>query len=622
MRQALPHARRAAATLAAALGLAACGGAGGLSPAFPEARRAELEAITAELEAAAPREEGAVVVGVSPAPVRLWAWDARTGSVRWAVEAAPEVAPRVAGDVVVSQEAGSLVVRRLADGGVAARVETDGLTLRGADGEGGLSVLTLSTGGGVGARSRVVLLRNGAVAWSLAVDQAVGEPALHGGIVALPWAQQNLSLLDAATGRERARIHFGRGVVGHARAVGGRILFGQRGLAALDASLALDAALARDAGGPADGASAAETSWLMPGTDALPGSPALFRDGYQPPPSASSAAHHVQLAWAGAREGRGPRLDGDTMYLVFYRALFALEPSGARARWVATLPADVVGAAVTADTVVVLDEAGALHALSREDGRTVGHADVGLGATWASLDGVTLPALAPTETTSLGDQLLAATQDTDARLVPARAFAARLLAASPAPDVTARVLALCEDRALPPALRAAGCEALSQRRNGLEHALTALGRHAGHLTGTTAPPVGPLAQAVAAAGLRAAVPALIAHLRDPATPTADLVPLAAALGALGEPAAVEPLEAFVRLHHAESPEGPLADALTACMAALVLLEGPSAHTLLTEIAGSPMTMPAVRAAAAQLLTPPPAARAEGEAAAPSDDGAR
>ena len=91
--------------------------------------------------------------------------------------------------------------------------------------------------------------------------------------------------------------------------------------------------------------------------------------------------------------------------------------------------------------------------------------------------------------------MLAAAQDQDARLVPARLFAVSALAHMPQADATADLIELCDSPRLAPPVRERACVELNQRSIGADHLLTALERHAGYLEGTTAPPVGALAKA-------------------------------------------------------------------------------------------------------------------------------
>jgi hypothetical protein len=583
-------ARPVAFALAGALGLAmcsfGCGGAiRGLSPDVPESGPDRLRAVLDRLAAAPAREQWPIVLGLTPAPSRLWAWSPRDRHLLWQTEVETRVVPHVASRWVVTQEPEGIIVRRLGDGAIVTRIDDGGLVLQGADGEGDLAAVVLSSGGAIRARSSLIALRGGSVAWQLGAEQAFGEPAILGGMVFLPWAQQNLSVLDGATGAELARVRFTRGVIGHALAQENQIFFGQRGLSRLS-----------ERSGPSP-----DAPWMEPAPRALPGDPELWRDAYRPPPGPTSASSRVRLVWRAAAQGEGASLLDDTMYLVFYRLVFALPAQQEGVRWVAELPSDAVGATVERGALLIVDEQGRVHAIDRAEGRVSVAYETGLPATWAYVSEPTHEVGPSSAVGPLRDRLLAAVQHPDARLVPARAFALRLLASLPEPEATRDLIALCDDPALPAELRGAACEALVSRRNGMEHVLSALERHASYLRDTRAPPVGALARTAAAANERRAVPHLIAHLRDPQTRTEDLAPLAQALRTLGVPTAAEPLADFVRLYHAEPDGEGLGPALAAAIDAYVALAGPASQELLERWIGDPMSMEAVREAAQRAL---------------------
>jgi hypothetical protein len=576
--------------LAAVLASAGCGGARvGLAHDFPDDRAEHVRDVLARVAAAGPRTDPAIVVGLTPAPMRIWAFDLEARQLLWEHETAPSSTPHVAGRFVITEEGSELVIRRIEDGAVAGRTAIGELHLQGADGEGPYAAIALSTGGGVGARSRLVLARGGSTLWSLEMDQAIGEPAVRAGMVFLPWGQQNLSVLDAERqGAELARVRSTRGVIGHAIAQDRGVFFGQRGIALLGES-----ASSPDA-----------APWLEPIERDLPGDPGMMRNAYEPPPGPTSASHRVRLVWRAQPdvEGQHARLLDDTLYLVFYRLVFALEATEDRVRWVAQLPADIVGATAEDGGVLLVDEQGRLSALSRQDGRITWIAESGRPATWAHVSHATYQGgTAEGDAVPLRDQLLAATPNTDARLVPARAYAARLLASLPEPEVTASLVSLCDDRNLPAQLHGAACDALAERSVGTEHVIDALGRHASYLDGTTAPPVGALARAAVRGNARNAVPLLVAHLRDPQTAIDDVGPLAEALGALADRAAVDPLDDFIRLYHAESPDPGLAGALGSAITAYTALAGPSSQETLRVVIDDPMSMPAAREAAREAL---------------------
>ncbi len=555
-----------------------CGGAPGLSLTFPDNQPDDLRAV---LERA--RSGGGdrpVAVGLTESPPRLYAFDLEAGQRSWEqpVEE-PRTAPSIAGDLVVLHEGSRVVARRMRDGAVAFALPDENLQLVGAAGEGDLGVIVLSTGGAVGARSRIFVLRGGGVASELAMDGAVGVPAVRGGLVFLPWGNQNVSAIDGDTGAEVARLRFQEGVVGHVRATPAGLVFGQTGV-----------------GRMAPDVSRAGVGWYQPDVSALPGQPPLWRDAYAPPAGPRSATHRVGLVWAPAA-GEGPLSATDgTLYLTFYRMVFGLAQEGLSARFVYEHPVDVVGAAAREGGVLLADAGGGLTFVGA-DGRPRWSAETGMEPSVVALriDGFTPggdagPALPP-----LADQLLGAAQSTDARLVPARAFAVRQLAGQPEASVTEHLIVLCDERSLPADLRRAACDALGGRELGADAVLAALGRRASYLAETHAPPVGALATAAARLGERRAVPLLIGHLRDPETALGDFPALAAALARLGDDAAVEPLEDFLWLYHAEGDDPALAAALGHVARGLLGLAGPVGRETVEGVMDAPFTSPAVRA---------------------------
>ncbi len=382
--------------------LAGCGGAAGLSPTFPDNQPAALAGVLERVRAAS-ADERPVAVGLTED--HLYAYDLEAGRQLWneAVEE-PRTAPSIAGELVVLHEGSRIVARRLADGRVAFALGDERFQLAGASGEGPLAAIVLSTGGAVGARSRVLVVRDGGVSGAVALDAAAGVPAVRGGLVFVPWGNQNVSVLDER-GQEVARLRFMDGVVGHARATDAGVFFGQRGV-----------------GRVAEQVSAEGVGWFQPDVSALPGQPPLWRDAYAPPAGPRSAEHRIRLVWTPAA-GEGPvRASDGTLYLAFYRLVFGLGQDDLAARFVYEHPADIVGAAARAGGVVLADAEGGLTFVGA-DGRPRWSAETGARPTVVALR---LGRFAPSgdagpELPPLADQLLSAAMNTDARLVPGRA---------------------------------------------------------------------------------------------------------------------------------------------------------------------------------------------------------
>lgn len=568
--------KRASIALTVALLAMGCGGAGGLSPTFPDNQPDDLAAVLQRAQRGA--AERPVAVGLTEN--QLYAFDLEAGRLAWEQAVGePRTAPSIAGELVILHEGERVVGRRLRDGAVALAIPAGNLQLVGAAGEGDLAAIVLSTGGAVGARSRVFIVRGGGIASELALDVAAGVPAVRGAVVFLPWGNQNVSAIDGETGTELARLRYLDGVVGHVRASAAGLVFGQSGAGRVASDVSRDG-----------------VGWYQPDVSALPGQPPLWRNAYEPPAGPRSAVHKVALAWAPATGEGALRMTDDTLYLTFYRMVFGLAQEGLAPRFVYEHPADLVGAAAREGGVLLADAEGGLTFVGA-DGRPLWSAEterrpsvVVMRVDGFSPAGETGPALPP-----LADQLLGAAQSTDARLVPARAFAVRALAAQPAESVTEHLIVLCDERSLPADLRRAACEALGGREVGADIVLAALERRASYLAETHAPPVGALATVAARLRESRAVPLLIGHLRDPETSLADFPALCAALAQLGDRAAVEPLQDFLWLYHADGEDPGLAVALGHVARALVALAGPVGREEIERVLDAPFTPPAIRA---------------------------
>lgn len=595
------------AVLAVAACLAACGGgsaAGAFSPTFPDSDASRVGALSARLAGAPPREERAVVVGTTEgAPKKLFAWDFATRRLLWSVPTATRGVPVVAGVVVLTDEGGRVVGRALDTGEELYSTETDGLLLVGGDGEGALSAFTLSTGGGEGASSRIVLLEDGDELWTRAAFQAVGVPAVRSGLVLVPWGHQNVSVFDASTGEETDRLRITDDVVGHAFVARDHVYVAQAGAFRITPNLA-------------SGSKTRAAYFANRPARELPGRPAFMRDAYAPPPTPESAVARVRLVWRPAGEGEAVSLQDDTLYFLFYKLVFALSPDASTVRWVAQRSSDIAGASVESGGLLVIDQDGVLTLLGATDGRPVFTAQLGVRPSVAVVSGDPALGGAPEgELMPLRDQLLAAAECTDTRLSPARVLAVQLLAALPEAEVTTNLVAICEGARAPRLVQRAACDALGERTVGGEQVLRQLERHASILDGTSAPPTAALARAAVRMQERRAVPMLLAHLRDAQTPVDQLAGIVAALQQLGDRTAAGPLEEFLRLYHAEPPDDALGAALGNAADALGALVGPVAADTLREIADDVLGMPVVRGRAQAALD---ALAARGDAAQAAD----
>ena len=572
-------------------GITGCAGSQVLTQTFPDTSERDLQTvIESVMHAGAPRSDRAVGVGVTAAePSELFAWDVANGQRLWSTPATLLSTPVIAGNYVIGHEDQTIIGRNVDNGNRVFEVPAEALQLVGGDGEGSRAVFVLSTGGGVGATSRIVFVEEGAVKWTRTVEHALGIPALRGEYIVLPWANQNISVMRSSNASEVARMHLRDDVVGRAFVDGDSIYLGQTGLFRLTPSLAAG--------------TKTTAAFFTTSTAELPGHPAFSLDAYGAPPPPHSGLHSVRTAWRPAGEGEHVTLLNDSLYLIFFKLVFALDAQSGSVKWVHSLPNDIVGAAVESSGIVVTDDAGKMTLLHADDGRAAPIADLGSRPTvmvfrapnWA-------PTTASTEEVQpLAHQLMAAAQNNDSRIVPARAFAVKKLSEDQDPAVTENLLVLCETIAWPLPVHQASCGALGERRVGGDFVVRALERHGAFLQGRHEPPVGALAQAAAQMHERRAVPLLIAHLRDPQTPVEDLPAVVTALKVLADHSAGAPLEDFLRLYHADNTQAPLVSAVKIAAEAVGELVGPVSADMLQAIADDPLAIADVREAAQNAL---------------------
>ncbi len=574
-----PRAACSCLLLAAALVAPATGGCAGEPAAFstryPDNRDNDVELLLQRINAAAPHRPGTVAAGVG-SDGKLYGFDLSSRKTLWQQPIKASSPPHLAGDVVVVQTADAVVGFDLRSGVRRFSVARGQMSLKGAGGAGPLVAFVIGQGQGTFAKSQALLVRGGALLWRRPLGAMAGVPAVVGSMVLVPWSSQYLSAIDVESGDEIARVRVRDGVIGHVLDADGQVYVGSyHGIARVTSSIG--SGKLRGAG-----------YFSLPEHE-LPGRPKLLSDVYTmvSAPAPDSAQHRIALAWQpkpldNVRLG----LLDDNLYLVFYRFVFALSPRDYAVRWVYVHDDDIVGEQAQPGGLVVADEQGRFAFLGAPSGKLLWQADSGLPSMVVRLPesgagpGGGGPALDPN---ALAVQLMAAAQDQDARMVPARMLAVMQLARLPQAEVTADLIELCDSSRLAPAVQVRACTELKHRSVGAEHLLAALQRHAGYLEGTTSPPVGWLAKAVASLKEKQAVGPLIAQLKDPGTRSSDLPPLVKALGDLGDPAAAEPLADFLRLYHADAVDEHVLRALELAPQVLVKLSGPVAQPVLEAI---------------------------------------
>jgi outer membrane protein assembly factor BamB len=170
------------------------------------------------------------------------------------------------------------------------------------------------------------------------------------------------------------------------------------------------------------------------------------------------------------------------------------------------------------------------------------------------------------------------------------------------PTVTKTLLDLaCNVRTQPDVMQEAR-GLLASRRNGVEYMIEALGRHYDFLSDVLQPPpVGPLADALAAVGEKSAAPLLAAHLNDPADTPDDVRRAAHALVTLATADQFQQIRTFFSLYRATADDDALVAAVIDAAKILVKLGGADGVATVEEAARDPLTEPVVKQAILSLL---------------------
>ncbi len=595
--------------LAGGLCAGACATHTAFDTSFPLNREPELRSVLARIQQSPRAPQAPVVLGVRGEPRGVFAFDLRERRMLFSETTAVDGLPIAAGSFAVVPEQGKVRLRALTSGRVVRELDTDGMRLIGADGDGEVSAVVLSTGGTYEGRSRLVILRGDSVTKTLSVKHPLGAPTVLGGLVFVPHSRVHLSVLSAE-GDELVRVRVRDDVSSQALSDGQHVFFGMAGLYLLDE---------RTPQGVQGGA-----HYFAPDVAArrkLPGAPDFLRDTTQAPAPVESAVHRIRLSFwpASTGTGTGVGLANDALYLSFYRLVFGLDASGKQTRWVRATQTDAVGLQANAGGVIVVEERGAVSGFDA-DGALQFEADMGAAPLVATVRAEGLTASGAGEPLPpLVAQLTAAALHEDTRLAPGGQLAARALAQLPERDATSALIEICSTANASQRVREAACTALAGREGGVEPVLGALARHSDFLAGTRAAPLPPLAAAAASSRDPRAGPLLFSHLEDPATPSEDLPALAKALAAVADVSLLARLSQFVRTYHAEQDDEQLSEAVVILLRLVANRSPATATALLDPIASDPASEPSVRAAAQEELAAV-AARATNEAESGKEPG--
>jgi hypothetical protein len=541
--------------------VALCFGCGAsVTPAFdngfPDNDAARTAAIVShlppsrKLNAPANRLKKALVAAIAKTNLpQLLVYDIANGSVLWRLSFHAQSRPEIIDDLVLTTSRGMVEAFELVSGKPRWRVPIgDDLIYLGAARAGATIVYAAASAhyGPKQGNSVVTAIdaQSGRRVWERRSAGRLGAPAAVDLWVFVPWDWQNLAILDIADGAERARLRTTDDLIGWVNSDATGVSFGHDALYRLSAR-------------GYQGTRQSAPRIASPFTKA-PVAPPLRESAYEPRPAVGSAKGRIQVFFQlDADDKSNISILNRRFYLGFYRYLFAFGDQGELV-WCALLDRDLVNGQAVEGGLLTVEESGVLKLFDADTGRMRMQAAIPAALDSATFDasGIPMPPVSNERPMGSGATLRAGlTQviaDPDNRLVQARIFAVKQLAASSDPEATRDLLDLYDNDQQPEVMRQAIAEGLRSRKSGGKYLVDALALHYDFLRGTRVPPLSVIAPAAAAMNEPKALGPLVGHLFDPETPLRDLEPLVSAVAALGRSAAVAPLRDFFSLYRADS----------------------------------------------------------------------
>jgi outer membrane protein assembly factor BamB len=574
-----------ASSLLAFVACAACGGGDQLHPKlfssdWTDDGGTSIAALRTKLHDT-PFTRGAdVVVAVPESGDRIVGLP-MAGGQKWTVRHALDARPQIAGSLVVGSGGGEVFAVDATTGKQVWTRSTGGLPLRGAGDDGNLTALTLGKPESAGS-VLLVIARDGSVKRQVETDKVLGAPAMLGAHAFVPWSNQYVSAFDAVTGEEVARVTL-REKVSRAWTESGALYFGEVGIFRFDDHI-------KDAS--KNGAS----HITIPQRE-LPGTPRLLVPGTERVPVAANALDQARLYARPAGGDNGAYgVDSQRFYGTYYSIVMGFDSGSGKLGWVHTNKADVIGGEAVPGGLVTCDEDGKVTTLDARTGGVISEQSFGepIKSCVAMFDTYKAKGVAP-KSGSLSEQITAAVTNREATLATAQRLLLRELATLPDESATKTLIDLAGDSHTPPVVEKDARVAIAGRRTGAQYMLSSLARHYDYLADVlVSPPVGPLADALAAMKEPKAAAPLAGYLTDPNVTEDDVKRAAAALLVIGTPSELPQLKRFFMLYRAASDSEDMAAATVSVAQAIMKLDPQAGPALVQDAAKDPTTSSALK----------------------------
>ncbi len=497
------------------------------------------------------------------------------GGDPWTFEHPISCRPVVAGGVVVGVGANEMF-------GLDARTGKQlwtrkaGGCLRGASDDGKITIVSsrpINGRGGI----LIAIDHDGQVVRQIEDEADVGVPAMIDGFLFLPWDARYVSAYDLALGDEVARVRL-PGRVTRAFTVGGALFFGETLVTRFDDHIA-------------QLAQGGTTTVKLPAR-ALPDHPVWMSSGNDALPAAGEPSDRVHLY---ARpEARGPAAVVGGRYAATHgRVAMGLSAADGALTWVHAHDAPFLGGAAYEGGFALCDAEGRVTFLDARTGAVAGSVALGIPIDACLVQADAITRTTPDAPRPLRDGIASAIRLQQSDAAPIQRFLLGELAASPDDEATETLIRLVIEGSAPPDLAPEVRAALGARRRGARFMIAALQKPYDFLDDVLrSPPVGPLAEALAAMGEAAAAPILAEHLLAPETSPIDVERAAAALYVLAGPAELSALRYFFAAYRSETADNAIVLAVVHVARALDRL---GSGDVVASAEADPFTSDAVRA---------------------------
>lgn len=514
------------------------------------------------------------------------------GGAPWTFAHAVDTRPLVAGGVVVVSGGGEVVALDAKSGKKLWARPSGGMPLLGAGDDGRTTALTFNR---AGTSTLLVVARDGQVRQQLETQRDIGSPAVLGGVVFVPWASQYVSALDASTGEELGRVVL-RDKVTHATTIGNALYFGEATWVRFDEKIPT--------------ASSGGASRVAIPSRELPGTPRLRAPGTEKVPPVAGARDRDRLfARPVAGDRAGVSIDAGRFYASYFQLVMGFDAGRGNLVWVHTHGDDVIGGEAVPGGIALCDASGKLTVLDAASGGVAVEQSFGepIKSCVVHADAFRAPA-GKGARGSLATQIQEALASKEAQLATGQRLLLRELATQVDDSATKTLIDIASDSRAAPVLVADARAAIASRRNGASHMLAALGRHYDYLKDVLAsPPVGPIADALAAMKEQKAAGLLAWSLLDPAITDDDVKRAAAALTVLATKEELPALRGFFAMYRGTAETEEISSAVLSVATAILRLDPKDGRAALEEATKDGATTDSIRPRLEAILASAPAA---------------